>query len=720
MARPWYWLAALLVVLGAVLAFDAAEERKKISLREQERLISLAGVLKTNLGAQLLASSRMLDVLRQDIPELLQTANGSERLNRRMALLSESLIGIRTLLLVGADGIVRASNRSQLVGQNFKDSETYQTIRIGSDPAALYVAAPFRTPLGLFTSSLGKVFTNPAGEYDGYLLAVLDPDYFGVLMQSLQYVEDMRLSVAHGDGKIIFSTQREPDIRGFDLSQKPDSLFNRHRQSGRESSFVIDRATATADLRLIAIQTVWPKAAGADKALIVAVSRQSEAVFAEWEKHNQQQAILFAGVVLAVCLGYYLYTHRRQAYQLLRLERARVEQAEERIRDSDEQFRGYFENMAVGALQLDAAGRYQLVNDRYCEMTGYRREELQQLRPDELSPPEERSREEARMREFLASNDGKHFTLEKRMLRKNGQIIWVHVSANVVRDEQGRVRFTTAVVEDITPRKQLMAELECARVAADMANRAKSLFLGNMSHEMRTPLHQIAGMAEMLHSEPLSDKQARRLSILEAATRRLDTVIGGILTLVDIESGSAGIKLAPLDLGQVVGDVVDAVAERAAGKNLGLRREIGPLPSPLMGDVAHLTTILSCYCNNAIAFSERGEIVVRAALIEEDAGSVVVRLSVEDQGIGIDSAQIERLFEHFEQADNSHTRRYGGTGVGLAIVRSLARLMGGDAGCRSVLGEGSSFWVTIRLVKIVTPEAGSEPLDPQDPDDFQI
>lgn len=717
MARPWYSLAALLVVLGAVLAFDAAEEREKISLREQERLISLAGVLKTNLGAQLLASSRMLDVLRQDIPELLQATNGSERLNRRMALLSESVIGIRTLLLVGADGIVRASNRSPLIGQNFKDSERYQAIRIGSDPAALYVSAPFKTPLGAFTSSLGKVLVNPAGEFDGYLLAVLDPDYFGVLMQSLQYADDMRLSVAHGDGKIIFSTQRDPDIRGFDLSQKPDSLFNRYRQSGRESSFVIDRATATADLRLIAIQTVRPKAAGADKALIVAVSRESEAVFAEWEKHNQQQAILFAGVILAVCLGYYLYTHRRQAYKLLHLERAKVEQAEERVRDSDAQFRGYFENMAVGALQLDAAGRYQLVNDRYCEMTGYRREELQQLRPDELSPPEERSSEEARMREFLASNDGKHFTLEKRMLRKNGQIIWVHVSASVVRDEQGQVKFTTAVVEDITLRKQLMAELECARVAADTANRAKSLFLGNMSHEMRTPLHQIAGMAEMLHSEPLSDKQARRLGMLEAATRRLDTVIGGILTLVDIESGSAGVKLAPLDLGQVVGDVVDAVAERAAGKNLGLRREIGPLPSPLMGDVAHLTTILTCYCNNAIVFSERGEIVVRAALVEEDAGSVVVRLSVEDQGIGIDAAQIERLFEHFEQADNSHTRRYGGTGVGLAIVRSLARLMGGDAGCRSVLGEGSSFWVTIRLVKIVAPDAGSELLGPHD---FQI
>lgn len=716
MARPWYSLAALLVVLGAVLAFDAAEEREKISLREQERLISLAGVLKTNLGAQLLASSRMLDVLRQDIPELLQATNGSERLNRRMALLSESVIGIRTLLLVGADGIVRASNRSPLIGQNFKDSERYQAIRIGSDPAALYVSAPFKTPLGAFTSSLGKVLVNPAGEFDGYLLAVLDPDYFGVLMQSLQYADDMRLSVAHGDGKIIFSTQRDPDIRGFDLSQKPDSLFNRYRQSGRESSFVIDRATATADLRLIAIQTVQPKAAGADKALIVAVSRESEAVFVEWEKHNQQQAILFAGVILAVCLGYYLYTHRRQAYKLLHLERAKVEQAEERVRDSDAQFRGYFENMAVGALQLDAAGRYQLVNDRYCEMTGYRREELQQLRPDELSPPEERSSEEARMREFLVAG-GEHFDLEKRMLRKNGEIVWVHVSASTVRDERGQVKFTTAVVEDITPRKQLMAELESARVAADMANRAKSLFLGNMSHEMRTPLHQIAGMAEMLHSEPLSDKQARRLGMLEAATRRLDTVIGGILTLVDIESGSAGVKLAPLDLGQVVGNVIGALAESAAGKGLTLRPDIGPLPSPLMGDAAHLTTIMSCYCNNAIVFSECGEIVVRAGLVEEDAGSVVVRLSVADQGIGIDAAQIERLFEHFEQADNSHTRRYGGTGVGLAIVRNLARLMGGDAGCRSVLGEGSNFWVTVRLVKIAPQETG-----PQNGsgEDFQI
>lgn len=308
------------------------------------------------------------------------------------------------------------------------------------------------------------------------------------------------------------------------------------------------------------------------------------------------------------------------------------------------------------------------------------------------------------------SGESQVLDVEKRILRKQGDTIWVHVFAHAVRNEQGQIKFSSAVVEDITQRRALMRALEDAREQADAANRAKTLFLGNMSHEMRTPLHHIAGVASLFRKDPLTDKQSRRLAMLEAGVKRLDTVIGGILTLVDLESRSTSIRLKMLDVPQLIGSVAAAALERAQPKGLQVSHHIGPLPEPLMGDPAHITTILACFCNNAITFSETGTIRIRVVCLREDAGSALVRFEVQDEGIGVAREHVERLFEHFEQMDNSNTRRYGGTGVGLAIVRQLARMMGGEAGCDSVQGEGSTFWASVMLVKTVAPgsQAGTE------------
>lgn len=244
-------------------------------------------------------------------------------------------------------------------------------------------------------------------------------------------------------------------------------------------------------------------------------------------------------------------------------------------------------------------------------------------------------------------------------------------------------------------------ELNAAKVAAEVANRAKTLFLGNMSHEMRTPLHQISGVAGMFLRDTLTEKQKHRLGLLENAVKRLDTVIGGILTLVDIEAGEAEVKLRPLDIALVVSEVIAMNASAAMNKKLLLQTDVASLPSALLGDARHLTTILSCLCGNAITFSDKGTIYVRIKHVAEDTGSITVRIEVQDEGVGIAPENVARLFEHFEQADNSTTRKYGGTGVGLAIVQKLARMMGGDAGCESIEGQGSTFWVTAKLVKTV-------------------
>lgn len=321
MTRPWLTILLTLLGLGGILGYQLFDDYSEISSQEQQRLVSLASAFNTNMGEQLRASSRMLGLLTQESPKLLSEPNGLTRLNTRMSLLSESVTGLRSILFVNAKGTVVVSNRPELIGQNFFGSERFETIRAGNDPAKLYVSAPFTTALGTYTISLGKVIVNAQGEFDGYLLAILSPDYFDVLMTSLLYAPDMRLSVIHGDGKVIYSTQSTPDFRGFDASTNPNSLFNRHKATEKLTSFAIDRPVTTNDIRFVAFHSVWPASTVADKELVVAVSRDASAIFGQWEKSAIQTAGLFLGIILTVCLGYLAYARRRTAYRRVRAQK---------------------------------------------------------------------------------------------------------------------------------------------------------------------------------------------------------------------------------------------------------------------------------------------------------------------------------------------------------------------------------------------------------------
>ncbi len=692
-------IALLSLILGVMLMFELYNEHQSRARREQERLTSLSTTIKINLGQRLETTSRMLDAIRQDVPSTLAEKGGQQHLNHRLRLLAEALSGVRTLLIYDTNGEIIASNHPQLIGLNFRDTECFDTLRQTTNPSLLVVSRPYTTPLGNYSVSLGKVILNERGKFDGALLAIIDPEYFSILFRSLLYAPDMRLSVAHGDGVVIYSTQESPSIRGIDLSTQTNSVFNQHIASEQPASFHIDRATVADEPRFIAVQSVWPSVGQADKPLVIAVSRKEAAIFRSWTQSAIIKISLFVGVLLSVLVAQVILSRRKRAYLSLQLEKdAQERAAEETIRQSNALFRSYFDNMAVGAVQLDASGVFQLVNDRYCEITGYSREELVgRMRPSDLTHPEDREREAALLQEFAIG--GNNLFLEKRIVRRDGQIIWVQFSAHAARDPDGRIIFTATVVEDITERKGMLQELEKAKAAAEVADRAKTLFLGNMSHELRTPLHQISGLTSMFRREPLNDKQARRVDMIEQAVKRMESVVSGILTLVDLEARSTTVQKAPINIDAIVADTLAAMAPNAMPKGLALEHSIAPLPAGLLGDVRHLNTILLCLGNNAVTYTASGKISIRVSCDREDEDQATLRIEVEDTGIGIAPEHRERLFEQFEQADNSNTRKYGGTGVGLAIVRKLARLMDGDAGVRSVPGQGSTFWVTLRLAK---------------------
>jgi len=370
----------------------------------------------------------------------------------------------------------------------------------------------------------------------------------------------------------------------------------------------------------------------------------------------------------------------------------------------------------------DLDGNIEYVNQAFTQSSGYRPEDVLGQNPRLLKSGKTQPDVYVELWRTIKDEE-KSWKGELINRRKDGSEYVGFTIILPVRQRDGRITHYAAVQEDVTERKRLGAELDQhrfhlqalvesrtselveARTAADAANQAKSIFLANMSHEIRTPMNAIIGLTYLLQQSPLTVEQSERLHKIDGAAQHLLSIINDILDLSKIESGRLQLEQTDFPLAGILDHIRSLISEQAQAKGLGIEIDADDVPEWLRGDPTRLRQAMLNFAGNAVKFTEAGKICLRAKLladnledrVEGNTETLLVRFEVEDTGIGIAAEQLSTLFEAFAQADISTTRKYGGTGLGLVITRRLARMMGGDAGVDSTLGQGSTFWFTVRL-----------------------
>ncbi len=427
-----------------------------------------------------------------------------------------------------------------------------------------------------------------------------------------------------------------------------------------------------------------------------------------WSPRRATEVFGGMGIVMAASLVWVLAL-RRRVDQQTHLISDRLDQ-EKALRA---QYQELFENANDVVVTCDNTGRLMAINRAGQHVTGYTRRSAIGTPLRDMVAPEAQARFDEQLAQRLASNHGGTFEVD--LVRPNGSRVAIEFEAHPI-TSQGAVTGIQAIGRDVSARKRTAAELERAKDSAESANRAKSEFVANISHEVRTPLNGIIGMSELLLASTMTEEQRQYLNLMRTSADSLLHVINDVLDLSKIESGHLELSSAPFELVHRLDAVLEPLAVMARRKGLQFDIAIAPeLPAVVTGDADRVGQVLTNLVGNAIKFTHDGSIHVTAwaagPVPGDLPGTCRITFAVADTGIGIPEDKHALIFEAFTQGDGSTSRRYGGTGLGLAIVTSLVRQMGGTLEMTSAPGHGSTFSVSLPFLRAARAALAPEPAD---------
>lgn len=683
----WMLFAVCLLILGGFVAFSLYGDYQTLTNQERDRLETQARVIDENLVRQLDSVNRSLVGIRNDL-SFWQDAKGGAIGTRRLNAMSDAMPGIRTFLVIDANGIVVHSNRAMIVGQNFSYREYFQLPQRNPNPQVLFLGPPFITfPNKTLGMNLVRMLPDEQGHFNGLVGATLDPDYFSILLRSVNYSDDMWSALIHGSGMLFLASPES-----YKHIADTNSIFAFHRNQQSMSSFQ-RRTIDTSDTEyMIAIRTVQPPSLQMDTPLVVAVGRSIDAIYAPWYREAAYRMGLLGVVALIGFLGLWQY------HQRLRVHTALIQDSLRRDRENAERLR-----LATEASQL-GVWEYNLVSNK---LTWDRAMfDLYGIDPttdvsfttwENCLTPEDSERENLILQTALEQRT-RYFSQFRIRRQDTGATRLIRVAAEVQYDHDGQPLKFIGTNKDVTEREEAREALRLATERAEHGSRAKSEFLANMSHEIRTPMNAVLGLLTLLQQTPLTGQQRDYVTKIDSASRSLLGILNDILDFSRVEAGKLQLESTPLNLSQVFHNLAVITQNLADQKQITIEYYIDPtIPTTLLGDQLRLQQILLNLTGNAVKFTNKGSVRVSALLVTADESGNTIRFSVRDTGIGIAADKLATIFESFTQAETSTARRFGGSGLGLAISQRIVALMGGELHAASEEGQGSDFSFAVMM-----------------------
>ncbi|MGD0394375.1 MAG: ATP-binding protein, partial [Acidimicrobiales bacterium] len=360
----------------------------------------------------------------------------------------------------------------------------------------------------------------------------------------------------------------------------------------------------------------------------------------------------------------------------------------------------------IGIFQTDKWDKYIYTNPRWSEITGVSPDQAAGSALDSVIASELRSDLMGHL--DLSGEPGAELSYRFEIPRSDAKPRIAQMTAVAIPDGEGGRGGLIGIIADVTAEVEAEAAMSRARDTANAASRLKSDFLANMSHEIRTPMNGVIGMTDLLLETALDPRQRDYAHTVRNSGEALLTIINDILDFSKVEAGMLAIDHDDFALRAVVEDVADLLAGSAQSKGIELVGVVdASVPDVVKGDAGRLRQILMNLVDNAIKFTQSGEVVIRASVHQVEGAPSMVRFEVRDTGDGIEPEKIGLIFQPFVQADSSTSREFGGTGLGLAITGHLVTLMGGDFGVTSRPGEGSTFWFTVPACATTWDACGS-------------
>ena len=561
--------------------------------------------------------------------------------------------------IIDADGMLRSTNLARRAPPlDLSDREHFLVHRDTFDDK-LFISKPLLgRASGKWSVQLTRRLTRPDGSFGGVLVASLDPYHLSRFFEQIDLGKNGSVTLVGLDG--VIRARGSLNSKALGLNIINSEVFDHLKRQSFGHYIGSGRIDGT--IRLVSYRGLQ------DFPLVVTVAKSMDTIFATHEA-NRRTVFLAAGIATAL-LSLVVLSGIAHEWRLLRAREAQ-RLSERRATEKSEQLETTFRHMSQGIVMMDARGLVKVANPRSNDL----------LRLGTAIVPGM----------VLPMADGADRIIEAEALgtkvvhRPDPETI-VEIGADPMPDGGCVVTIT-----DVTLRRRHEAALAEARDRAEAANRARAAFLAMMSHEMRTPLNGVVGMAGLLEGTALDADQRSLVGTLKRSADHLLVLIDDVLDFSKLEAGRLEIESRPFDLVDVVRSTTEMLRTKADEKGLALVvRTAGSVPARVLGDPSRLRQIVINLVGNAVKFTERGEVEVTIAGVP--AGEhVAIEIAIRDTGIGIAPEDLPNLFQEFAQVDASISRRFGGTGLGLAISRKLARRMGGEVTVASRPGEGSIF-----------------------------